>query len=171
VITPGTDFIADSHVEDAYLGKHALRLTAATSEQMQVVYSQRGIDIPLEVSSVLHYLYKNDGASLANCSKALAIKHQLCAQRVSKLMKLGLVRKQPDPEDARRTQLVLTKDGLSQAELLVSCMEDTAEIYRDLFKEIECDLTEAIGSALAAIQRKTLSDRFAQKFSRQETAR
>lgn len=163
-----SDFIADSHVEDAYLGKHALRLTALTSEQMQDVYAQRGIEFPIEVSSVMHYLLKNPDAAQSEMSKALAIPHQLSAQRVTKLLSLGLGTKRADPLDARRSLLNLTEKGHQQALLLVSCMEDTALIYRELFQEIGCDLTGAIADAIAAIETTPLSQRFAKRFAEKE---
>ena len=162
------DAIATSHVQDAYLGKHALQLMMRTSEQMQVVYGQRGLEFPIEASSTLHFLMLQDGSSLVEVAKGLDLQHQLVAQRVKKLIALGLVEKQPDPVDARRTALVLTANGRDQARALVACMEDTAVIYRDLFREIGCDLTAALGDALSAIRTKPLTERFAEKFARED---
>ena len=79
------DFIAHSHVQDAYLGKLASQLTAVTSEQMQVIYAERGLAIPVLVSSVLHYVFKHEDASLSDIARALGLQHQLVAQRIKKL--------------------------------------------------------------------------------------
>lgn len=162
------DFIAHSHVADAYLGKLASQLTAVTSEQMQAIYAQRGLMIPVLVSSVLHYVFKHDGASLAEISRGLGLQHQLVAQRVKKLQALGLLEKQPDPTDGRRTQYSLTEAGRAQARLLVVCMEDTAVVYRALFKEIGCDLIAALSAAIDAVRSKPLTVRFSEQFVTQE---
>ncbi len=163
------DFIAHSHVQDAYLGKLASQLTSVTSEQMQEIYALRGLVIPVLVSSVLHYVFKHELASLSDIARALGLQHQLVAQRVKKLQSLDLIEKQPDPDDARRTQYSLTEAGREQAQLLVECMEDTAVVYRALFKEIDCDLIAALSAAIDAVREKPLTVRFADEFATGET--
>lgn len=162
------DFIGHSHVQDAYLGKLASQLTAITSEQMQAIYRERGIEFPVLVSSTLHYVFKNQGASLSDIARGLGLPHQLVAQRVKKLQASHLVEKRADPDDARRTQYGLTDAGAVQACLLVECMEDTAVVYRALFKEIDCDLIAALSSAIEAVRAKPLTVRFAEEFTPQE---
>ena len=154
------DFIVDCPERDAYLGKHAYQLMLETSEQMQVVYEARGLSFPIEVSSTLHFLLRNEGSSLAQVARGLRLQHQLVAQRVKKLEKLAFLERRADPDDARRMQLFLTERGREQAEELVACMEQTALIYRALFREIGCDLTDAIERALAAIRKNPLPLRF-----------
>ena len=164
------EFIKSGDLADAYLGKHALELTARTSEQMQRVYDSRGLNFPIEVSSVLHFLNANDGASVTEIAAGLDIPHQLAAQRIRKLLAFALVEKSQDPHDARRTALNLTRKGREASEGLIACMEDTAVIYRELFAEIGCDLTAALGRAINAIEQRSLIERFEARFSKEEDA-
>lgn len=166
--TFGSEFIEHSHVRDAYLGKYALQLMSETSAQMGSVYAARGLDFPIEVSSTLHFLLKNESASLSDVARGLGLQHQLVGQRLKKLFALGFAEKQPDPHDARRHHLVLTEKGRAQAEQLVACMEDTAGVYRALFAEIGCDLTEVFADVLTAIRTKPLHARFEQKNAEEE---
>ncbi len=159
------DFIAHSHVQDAYLGKLASQLTTVTSEQMQTIYANRGLTIPVLVSSVLHFISKHEDSSLADIARGLGLQHQLVAQRIKKLQALDLVVKDPDPLDARRTQYTLTHSGRDQAALLIKCMEDTAVVYRALFAEIECDLINALTAAIDAVKARPLPARFAEEFA------
>jgi len=161
-------FVNSETIRKAYLGKHAQNLVIRSSEQVQLVYQQRGITIPVGVSSVLQFLSQNNGSSLTDISKALKLPHQLVAQRTEKLSKLGLIQKHPDPKDKRRSEFQLTERGREQARRLIKCMEDTALVYGDLYDEIGCDLAQALLDAIKALERKPLTVRFMEKFENQE---
>ncbi len=161
-------FVNTETIRKAYLGKHAQELLLQSSEQVRVVYEQRGIVIPVVVSSVLHFIYTDPRTSLADISKGLKLPHQLVAQRIEKLDRLGLIEKHPDPADKRRSEFHLTSAGRQQAMRLKQCMEDTALVYSDLYDEIGCDLAQALLDAINALERKPLSARFAEKFEKLE---
>ncbi len=148
----------------AYLGKLALDLVHLSSEQVLAVYAERGLLIPVEASSTLSYLNQHDNSALSNIGAALEIPHQLAAQRVSKLMQLGLLKKRPDKNDGRRSVLELSKLGKQQAEILLQCMEDMAVIYEQIYREIECDLPAKLQSAIDALKNKNLLTRFTENF-------
>lgn len=152
----------------AYLGKLAQDLLLLSSNQVMEVYAQRGIDIPVEVSSTLNHLYNNDNVALANVAMALDIPHQLASQRIKKLLKLNLVKKQGDPNDMRRSVLTLTEKGQQQAILLIECMNDMAIIYDAVYQEIGCDLPEVLNSAINALKGKSLINRFNETFNQGE---
>jgi len=158
------NFISSSPFARAYLGKHAHDLMLKTSDQMGQVYEQRGIAVPMVASSVAHFLAENDRASLSDVARGLDIPHQLAAQRVQKLLDLGLVNKQHDPADARKSAYSLTVAGRHQANLLAECMAGTVEVYEDIYAEIGCDLAAALVEGMKCIERKTLAERFAEKF-------
>ncbi len=157
-------FIDSENTEKAFLGKCAQDLLFLTSHQVVDVYLQRGILIPVEVSSTLLYLHKNKNVALANLATALNLAHQLIAQRVTKLIKLGLIKKVIDKNDLRRTNLILTQSGVNQATLLDKCMDDMALVYTELYKEIGCDLPQYLTSAINSLKQKTISERFSEKF-------
>ncbi len=148
----------------AYLGKHANELVQVSSEQVALIYRERGLVIPVEVSSTLQYLGDNPKTSTAQIARDLAVPHQLAAQRIGKLLTLKCVNRRPDPADARRSQLALTANGKRQYELLVQAMRDTAKVYQGLYDEIGCDLPAMLRSAISALKAKPLSVRFAETF-------
>lgn len=143
----------------AYLGKHCFDLMTLSSEQVAEVYAQRGLLIPLEVSSTLQYVHRNEPLSVADLAKALKLPHQLASQRVEKLSKAGFVRRKPDPNDGRRFHLQLTKTGREQAERLEQCMADMARVYEEMFNEIGCDLSEMLPAATAALRSEPIAER------------
>ena len=146
--------------QKAYLGKLAQDLLYLSSEQVLQIYTQRGLVIPVETSSTLAYLYHKQSAALSDIAGALDVPHQLAAQRVAKLLKLNLIDKQPDHQDARRSVLQLTVSGDKQAELLNHCMEDMAVVYAALYREIDCDLPVKLQLAIDALKHKNLATRF-----------
>jgi len=158
-------FVNSETVRKAYLGKHAQDLILKSSDQVLDVYKARGIVIPVVVSSTLQFLNRDSGASLSDIARALELPHQLVAQRTEKLLKLGLVTKQLDPADKRRSEFHLTKTGQNQAHLLKQCMADMALVYADIYDEIDCDLAQALLDAITALERKPLLSRFEDKFS------
>lgn len=149
---------------NAYLGKFAQDFLMKSSEQMKQVYHDRGIAIPVLLSSVLHFLAENEGASIADVSKGLNLQHQHVAQRVQKLLALELVTKHEDINDRRRTEYHLTGKGKGEARRLIQCMKDTAQIYEELFAEIECDLIAGLRAAIGSIEARPLTQRFNQAF-------
>jgi DNA-binding MarR family transcriptional regulator len=164
-------FVNSESRRKAFLGKHAQDLVIKTSDQIKIVYQERGLVIPIVVSSTLLLIARNQGASLADISKALELPHQLVAQRVEKLLKLELIEKRADPDDKRRSEFRVTKSGTAQAKILEECMADTAQIYGDLYEEIGCDLPKVLLATLEALDRKSLQTRFAEKFKPKETNR
>ena len=163
-------FAQNSTLQSAYLGKHAQDLLMKTSEQIGFVYRERGLTIPVLVSSTLHFLSTKPNASLADVARALDLAHQHVTQRVEKLIAMGLVEKTPDAVDRRRSNLNLTRRGRKEARLLAQCMEDTATVYEELYAEIECDLARALRKAIDAIERRPLWDRMADKNSDEKAA-
>ena len=156
------EFFDSRTTRTAYLGKHCFDLLTLSSEQASEVYAQRGLLIPLEVSSTLEYIHRRKSLSVADLSKALRLKHQLVTQRVEKLVKAGLVKRKPDPNDNRRYILQLNKKGREQADLLQQCMKDIASIYEQMFEEIGCDLSDKLPAATAALQSKSIAERLAE---------
>ena len=157
------DFFDSEVTRKAYLGKHAFDFMSMAARQATVIYVERGLIFPMEVSSTLQYLNRQGALSVADIARALDLPHQLATQRVEKLIKLSLVVRKPDPRDARRSMLKLTQKGRSQAKLLEKCMKDVAELYQELFDEINCDLSKILPTATNALRQHPLSDRLARK--------
>ncbi|MEM8547086.1 MAG: MarR family transcriptional regulator [Pseudomonadota bacterium] len=148
----------------AFLGKAAQDLLTLSSAQVAVVYEQRGLDIPVEVSSTLLFLNQHERSVLTDVATALDIPHQLAAQRVAKLGRRGLIAREKDSEDRRRAYLTLTPAGRAQAQVLEQCMADMAVIYDELYREIDCDLPTKLLQAIDSLKRCDLATRFAETF-------
>ncbi|MEO0574416.1 MAG: MarR family transcriptional regulator [Pseudomonadota bacterium] len=155
------NFIDSETTRKAFLGKQAHDLLQLSSAQVAVIYEARGLAIPVKVSSTLQCLDRGGPMTLAELARQLDVTHQLAAQRVSKLISLRLLKRLEDPEDGRRSQLVLTRAGNHQAQLLAECISEIAEVYSDLYQEIECDLPAKLAAAINALKHNSIGQRLA----------
>ena len=153
-------FVENHTIKQAYLGKAAQDLVRVTSDQVAEIYDRRQIIIPVELSSTLHSLSLKNGASLTEIASTLGLPHQLVAQRVRKLMALGLLERRPDQKDGRRYELHLSDYGHDQADRLRVCMRDMSRVYEGLYEEIGCDLPAILSVAIQAIRDNSLVERF-----------
>ena len=160
--TRSRPFLQSGIFRQAYLGKQAEDLTYLCEAQIEQAYQEHGVIIPICTSSTLHSLSMAGKASMADLAKSLQVTHQITAQRVRKLDKLGLIQRTPDPNDTRRIELSLTAAGREQAQRLERCMEAAAQAYADLFEEIGVDLSSLLLQATEALHRKPLGERISE---------
>lgn len=152
-------FINSETTRKAYLGKAAQNLILTSSEQVLEIYELRGIVFPVRVSSTLEMIHRRPGISLSEIGRELGIPHQLVAQRTGILLKMSLIDKRPDSKDKRRSGFFLTTEGQNQVDLLIQCMADIAEVYADLYAEIDCDLPAKLRAAVEALKSRPIIQR------------
>lgn len=155
-----SEFYDSELISKAYLGKKAADLANLITAQAEAVYRDRGMTFPVVTSSTLHYLGRNGGVSLVDIAKALEHPHQVIAQRIANLARLGLVERHPDPDDGRRQLLHLTDQGRDQAGRLEDYIIASSTAVQDLFDEIHADLSKTIGHAIAALKAQPFGARF-----------
>lgn len=154
------DFLHEAASTRAYIGKHAADLANLLTAHAGTVYHKRGMIFPVVTSSTLHYIDRNPDVSLADISCALEHPHQVIAQRIGSLKKLGLLDQRPDPEDGRRQLLALTETGRSQARLLDDYIAASQTAIDSLSEEIGADLPDILSKAIESLKKRTFADRF-----------
>ncbi|WP_157799411.1 MarR family winged helix-turn-helix transcriptional regulator [Qipengyuania seohaensis] len=130
-------------------------------EQMQDVYAQRGLNIPVQGSSTLQAIKPGSSVSLSDLARDLGQSHQLVAQRLRKLESRRLVYRAADPTDGRKTLYTLTAEGERTWRLLDETMALATRMNSDLFSEIGVDLVAALDDAIARLHVRNMSTRFA----------
>lgn len=144
----------------AYLGKQLQDLLSICHQQMQKVYESKGLVIPVEGSSTLQVLEPKACLALADIARILEQPHQLVAQRIRKLVALGLVKSQQDPNDGRRTEYVLTNLGKVQWQLLDSLMQESIHVNESLYEDAGTDLSAALNAVTTCLQERSFLQRF-----------
>lgn len=156
-------------IQKAYTAKKALDFFYLILEQVRTVYLDKGMIFPVIASSTLLYISEHEPVSLTEISKALEHPHQVIAQRTATLMKLNLLRKQPDPNDKRRSEFSLTKIGSTQAALLHKYNIEAADVFQSIFDDAGVDIGAALDAGNNAMKQRTMAHRFSDLFGEEPT--
>lgn len=141
-----------------FLGRLSEQLSDLIEQQSAEVFKRAGLVIPVKSSSLMGAIATLGPVSVAELGRQLDRSHQLIQQKVPKLVKLGLVTRQPDPEDQRVTLIEITDRGREQLALLDSLDEAFIRAYA----EMEADagpVFDAISRAISSLKSRPLIDR------------
>jgi DNA-binding MarR family transcriptional regulator len=155
-------------IHKAYTGKKSLDFSYLVLAQVETVYRNKGMVFPVVTSSTLLYLSEQGSASLTEIAKALQFPHQVIAQRINSLSKLDLLEKHPDPNDKRRSEYHLTRKGKDQAARLAAYNIEAAAVFQSVFDDAGVDIGAALDSGCAALEEKTMAERFIEIFGTQK---
>ena len=141
------------------LGKRADELSLLIERQIEPIFEQRDIIVPVRSCSLLLFLDHKGSASAADLARELGISHQLVLQKIPVLIKRKLIQRRDDPEDRRRRLFSLTSEGKRQVERLNEHSADIQRVYHELYAEAGVDLFEAMGNVIDALKSRDLLDR------------
>ena len=148
-------------IAPAFFGVRVLALSDLIVEQGGAMLLSRGLKTNARSVSLILALEEKGPMSLTELARALGQPHQVTAQRLAYAQGARLVRKRPDPDDARRNILSLTAAGRREAAALHGVLREAAGAFVALFREVECDLLAGTERALAALQARPLAARMA----------
>lgn len=130
------------------------------SNQIDDALHEKGFSIQGKATGIVQLIYTKGPCSASYIAEQLGFSHQLTTQRLASLYRAGIAISQPDPDDRRRNQVLLTKLGDNEAEKLQLFLPQLNVAYSDLFEELEADLNTLICSASESLARKPLIERF-----------
>lgn len=144
----------------AFLAKRVFDLHLLIIKQAEEVYIEMGMIFPVAVSSVVLFLTHAKQASLSEISKALDQPHQLIAQRVKTLLKLGIIECEKDKTDKRKTLYQFTLLGIEQSELQKIYNLEAEVAFNDLSSELGIDFHQLLNRACESLESKSFAKRF-----------
>jgi DNA-binding MarR family transcriptional regulator len=117
MIRTGEDGAATYAIDDnlGYLVNRAARLMAQ-------IFSRRlrRHDVALAQWAILLFLYASDGQTQRELSREVAIEPPTVARTIDRMVRDGLVRREPHPRDGRATRVLLTPRALALRQQLVA---------------------------------------------------
>ena len=150
----------DEHaLKGAFVSNQLVRLVDLIALQGDDLLREAEITIPSRAVGCTLYIGDNEEVSLADIAKAMDDSHQLTAQRVEGLIKLGLLERRNDPNDGRRKVLSLTKVGKVQYQRLLVRLGEIEKAFAGLYAEIGHDLPTILEDAMEALDRTPLLER------------
>lgn len=90
--------------------------------------------------AALYYVAKNDGCSLSDVANVLDMNKSAMTTLVRRLENSGVLRREPNPDDARGTRLFLTEKGKSARAQSLSVMRRLTADVTEGFSEEEMDV-------------------------------
>lgn len=141
-----------------FLGRLSEQLSELIEQQSAEVFERAGLVIPVKSSSLMGAIATLGPVSVADLVRALNRSHQLIQQKMSKLLKLGLVSRRPDPDDQRVVLIELTDKGREQLALLDSLDAEFERAYAEM-EEDAGPVFDAISRAIASLKARPLADR------------
>lgn len=150
----------DTHpLSGAFLANRLNHLADLISLQGDELLNEAGLDMPSRTVSLMLLVGERGQLSAADAASLLGQPHQLVTQRIEALLDLDLIVRQSDSGDGRRKILMLSENGKDQYARLGACLLKASNIFDALFSEIECDLSNAAGKAVDALNSMSLLQR------------
>ena len=145
-------------LDRTFLGRLSEQLSELIEQQSAEVFKRAGIVIPVKSSSLLTAIATLGPVSVADLVRALNRSHQLIQQKIPKLVTLGLVTRQPDPDDQRVVLIAITGAGREQLALLDGLTEAFERAYAGMEQDAG-PVFDTISRAIASLKTRSLSDR------------
>ncbi len=142
-----------------FLGKAAETLSTLIAGQVEAVFQDAGIEVPVRSCSLLDALHEAQALSAAEIARTLGQSHQVIIQKLPRLLELRLIRKKADPKDGRRSVLSLTAKGKAQLQRLRDLSPNLRAAYDELNAELGVDLLATIEAASESLRSNSLSKR------------
>ncbi len=150
-------------LDSAFLAHFSRRLSDLIIDQGTKLLESHGITTPTAAVSTIYFLKEKEkekeNVTVADLAKALDVTHQMATQRANTLESVGLILRQPNPQDKRAKTLHLTELGSAEANKLRPITRKVTQVFDQLNKQIECELMSKIRQAELALIDKPLAER------------
>jgi DNA-binding MarR family transcriptional regulator len=112
--------------------------------------TMRSIDISFSQIFALFHLYRFGPQRIADLARSAYLSDPAASRLASRLVSLGLARKQINPESQRERLVEITPEGLDFIRGLNIC---TAQAYEELFRPLPPELASDLLDALRRVSR------------------
>lgn len=142
----------------AAVGARLRRLAERIDGDVARIYAEAGVEFEQRWFGVLNQLALNGPATVGELAAVLGITHASISQTRGSLEKVGLVKSQTDPDDARRRQLHLTRKGRQLVERLTPLWQMLELAAAKIVAEVD-GLIESLDRLDDALNRRSLFER------------
>ena len=152
-----TDFIRQKGT--AAFGSRLRRLSERLDRQVQDLYREHDSGFQPRWFGVVSALAEHGVLSVGELAVLLGITHAAVSQLRGELIKAGVVRAKPDPQDGRRQLLELSPAGKRSGTKLQPLWAAIAAATAALCAEVAPDLLDALGRIEDAVEAKSIGAR------------
>jgi DNA-binding MarR family transcriptional regulator len=148
------------------LGTQLRHLLELLDGAVQAAYAEAGIDTRPRYTPVFRALAEREPRTLGEIATAAGITQPAATQTIALMVKDGLVSAKAAPGDARQRLVRLTKKGRELYPRLQACWAATKLAADSLDQDTPLPLSEALASAIAALQAQPFDQRIAKARAR-----
>ena len=148
------------------LGTQLRHLLELLDGAVQAAYAEAGIDTRPRYTPVFRALGEREPRTLGEIAAAAGITQPAATQTIALMVKDGLVSAKPAPGDARQRLVRLTKKGRELYPRLQACWAATKLAADSLDQDTASPLSEALASAITALQAQPFEQRIAKARAR-----
>jgi DNA-binding MarR family transcriptional regulator len=148
------------------LGTQLRHLLELLDGAVQAAYAEAGIDTRPRYTPVFRALGEREPRTLGEIAAAAGITQPAATQTIALMVKDGLVSAKAAPGDARQRLVRLTKKGRELYPRLQACWAATKLAADSLDQDTASPLSEALASAIAALQAQPFEQRIAKARAR-----
>jgi len=111
------------------------RLAAKMNAVLHMAFKSAGFNVTAQQWAVLNRLWEEDGLHQNELAERTTKNRHNMSRMLTVLEKQGLLKRRPDPEDARLQRIYLTKKGVMLQDVLVPIVDKVMEnIFKGLKK-------------------------------------
>src|SRR4249919_1666354 len=148
------------------LGTQLRHLLELLDGAVQAAYAEAGIDTRPRYTPVFRALAEREPRTLGEIATAAGITQPAATQTIALMVKDGLVSAKAAPGDERQRLVRLTKKGRELYPRLQACWAATKLAADSLDQDTPLPLSEALASAIAALQAQPFDQRIAKARAR-----
>jgi len=141
-----------------FLGRLSEQLSDLIEQQSAEVFKRAGLVIPVKSSSLLSAIATLGPVSASDLVRATHRSHQLIQQKLPKLVTLGLITREPAPDDQRVILIEITDKGREQLALLDRLAPEFDRAYAEMEQDVG-PVFDGINRAISALKARPLVDR------------
>jgi DNA-binding MarR family transcriptional regulator len=141
------------------LGTQLRHLIDLLDSAVSAAYEDAGLDYRPRYTPVIRALMKHEPSTIGQIAQAAGITQPAATQTVALMIKEGLIFAEPGPEDGRQKMIRLTSKGHELLPKLAICWEATALAASSLEAELPYPLSQAVASAIDALETKSFKVR------------
>lgn len=156
------------NLDSLALASRLRRVLDELQRQGRKVYSELGINFEIRWFSVFHFIANNPDSAITDIANSLSLRHPSVIQVVNEMIDKGLLQSKSDSRDRRYRQASLTPKGQRLFKKLQPIWEAFEVAGREIVKEMDNNLIEAITKFESALARQSLYDRILIKLKSNE---
>ncbi len=153
---------------DNIFGLQIRRLKDLIANQAREAFWRTGIELDARLSSIVIALFERRGQTSSELAAVTGLSRQLVEARLKSLEKDGYVTSIICANDARKRTFSLSRRRRNDVARTVEIMTDFEGVYKELWCELDIDLSEAVLKLERALHAKPLLARLCNEYPEYE---